>query len=64
MKIRLDNWLALNFSPPPAITTARLWIKQGKIFPTPVKIGRSYYLEESATFQSGQRPTLANRIPK
>nr|WP_231941639.1 excisionase [Burkholderia sp. PAMC 28687] len=51
------------FDPPPAITTARTWITQGKIWPAPVKVGRAYYVEEDATFQDGSaRPTLAQRV--
>jgi hypothetical protein len=45
-KIRLDEWLKREFYPPPAIRTARLWIKASKIYPPPVKAGRSYYIEE------------------
>ncbi|MGF6777839.1 excisionase [Paraburkholderia sp. GAS334] len=63
MKIRLDEWLKREFDPPPAIRTARLWIKAGKIYPPPVKVGRSYYVEQNATFVDSQtRPTLADRV--
>jgi predicted site-specific integrase-resolvase len=63
MKIRLDEWLKREFYPPPAIRTARLWIKAGKIYPPPVKVGRSYYVDENATFDDGTiRPTLAERV--
>lgn len=65
MKLRLDNWLARHFDPPPAITTARGWIRDGKIWPAPVKVGRAYYVDENATFQDRQtRPSLASRIPR
>src|SRR6266702_6144338 len=30
---------------------ARLWVNAGKIYPAPVKVGRSYYVEESAVFR-------------
>lgn len=65
MKIRLDEWLRRNYDPPPAIRTARLWINAGKIYPVPEKVGRSYYVEENATFQGGLtvRAPLASRIP-
>jgi hypothetical protein len=63
MKIRLDVWLKRNFDPPPAIRTARLWINAGKIYPPPVKLGRSYYVEQTAVFQDGiERPSLAQRV--
>ncbi|WP_434033665.1 excisionase [Cupriavidus sp. a3] len=65
MKKRLDEWLKSQFDPPPAIRTARLWIRDGKIYPAPVKVGRSYYVEENAVFQNGvARPSLASRIPQ
>ncbi|MFM0263279.1 excisionase [Paraburkholderia sediminicola] len=66
MKIRLDVWLERNFDPPPAIRTARLWINAGKIYPAPVKVGRSYYVEQNATFQDRNaiRAPLAQRIPQ
>jgi hypothetical protein len=63
MKIRLDEWLKREFDPPPAIRTARLWINAGKIYPPPVKVGRSYYVEQGATFNDGTaRPTLVQRV--
>ncbi|MBB5411854.1 hypothetical protein HDG34_005820 [Paraburkholderia sp. HC6.4b] len=65
MKIKLGDWLAREFQPPPAIRTARRWIKAGKIYPPAVKIGISYYVEEGAIFQGAiARPRLAERIPK
>ncbi|MFJ1253359.1 excisionase [Cupriavidus sp. CuC1] len=50
MKLRLDKWLALNFDPPPAIRNAHLWIKAGKIYPPPVKVGRHYYVDPGAEY--------------
>jgi predicted site-specific integrase-resolvase len=65
MELRLDEWLKREFCPPPAIRTARLWIRQGKIYPPPVKVGRSYYVEENATFADCRtRPRLVDRIPQ
>lgn len=66
MKVRLDLWLQRNFDPPPHIRTARHWIKTGRIYPIPIKVGRAYYVEESAEYidhQYGQRrPRLAERV--
>lgn len=65
MKKRLDLWLESQFDPPPSIRTARLWIKKGKIYPPPIKVGGSYYVEETAVFQDGvRRQSLADRIPR
>lgn len=62
MRVRLDKWLSDNFDPPPAIRTARLWINAGKIYPAPVKVGRSYYVEQNAVFRDGiQKPRLVDR---
>ena len=65
MKKRLDEWLKSQFDPPPAIRTARLWIRDGKIYPPPVKVGRAYYVDQDAKFQGAiMRPSLAQRIPR
>ncbi|QBR00479.1 excisionase [Paraburkholderia pallida] len=62
MKIRLDEWLKREFDPPPAIRTARQWIKNRKIFPAPEKVGRSYYVDDKAVFRNGvQKPRLVHR---
>lgn len=50
MKVRLDIWLQRNFDPPPDIRNAKLWIKQGRIYPPPIKMGRSYYVEQDAAY--------------
>ena len=62
MKVRLNDWLSKNFAPPPAIRTARLWIRDGKIYPPPVKVGRAYYVEQNAQFLDGSAPRLVQRI--
>lgn len=65
MKLKLDEWLKREFEPVPAIRTARIWIRDGKIYPPPVKVGRAYYVEQNATFQDPSiRPRLADRIPR
>lgn len=66
MRVRLDKWLSDNFDPPPAIRTARLWINAGKIYPAPVKVGRSYYVEQNAVFSDAKltRAPLVQRIPQ
>nr|WP_250502786.1 excisionase [Caballeronia sp. AZ7_KS35] len=65
MKVRLDEWIKRHFEPAPAIRTARLWIRDGKIYPPPIKVGRSYYVEDNATYQDRSiRPSLAQRIAR
>ncbi|HEM7881363.1 TPA: excisionase [Burkholderia contaminans] len=63
MKIRLNLWLEREFFPPPAMRTASRWIKQGKIYPPPIKVGNAYYVEEKAIYQEGNRALrLAERL--
>lgn len=63
MKIRLNLWLEREFFPPPAMRTARRWIKEGKIYPAPIIVGNAYYVEEKAIYQEGNRPLrLAERL--
>lgn len=63
MKIRLDEWLRREFLPPPAVRTARRWIKDRKIIPAPVKVGNAYYVEEGAILVEGNRHLrLAERL--
>lgn len=65
MKVRLGDWLKSQFDPVPAISTARAWAREGKIYPPPQKVGRSYYVEQNAVFNDGSiRQRLAGRIPQ
>ncbi|RUR65873.1 excisionase [Variovorax guangxiensis] len=47
-KIRLTAWAALHFDPPPAERTLRLWGREGRVIPPPLKIGRTYYIDQDA----------------
>jgi predicted site-specific integrase-resolvase len=47
--ITIEEW-RVRFSKPPAISTVRRWIRQGRIAPTPAKFGKQYYLTEEATY--------------
>lgn len=65
MKVLLDDWTKRNFDPPPAIRTVRQWIKEHKIYPAPIKVGRSYYVDQDAMFRDPSiKPRLADRIPQ
>ncbi len=47
--IPLPVWLEQTFGEhQPTINTARAWCRQGRIKPTPKKIGRTYYLQPNA----------------
>jgi predicted RNA-binding protein YlxR (DUF448 family) len=47
-RIRLTVWAAQQYNPPPAERTLRLWVREGRIVPAPVKIGRAYYVTPDA----------------
>lgn len=65
MRVRLNEWLKKEFEPAPALRTARAWIKDGKIYPPPTKVGRAYYVDEKAVYNDGAvRKRLAQRIPQ
>lgn len=60
--ITLEAWLKLNFETgtAPAIGTARRWAAAGKIYPKPLKHGRSYYVTQDARYT--ERPNEPPRI--
>ncbi|WP_321904450.1 excisionase [Paraburkholderia tropica] len=63
MKIRLDEWIAREFDPPPAVRTARQWIKDRKIYPPPQKIGRAYYVDDKAVYRDAvEKRRLVDRV--
>ncbi|HKR46499.1 MAG TPA: excisionase [Paraburkholderia sp.] len=42
--------------------TGRKWVRAGKIYPTPEKIGRSYFVEEGAVCRDAvQKQRLVHR---
>ena len=47
-KITLHAWAAKQFDPPPVENTLRIWARSGRIISTPVKIGRTYWVEPTA----------------
>jgi predicted site-specific integrase-resolvase len=63
-KITLTAWAAQEFDPPPAERTLRLWVKEGRIIPAPIKVGRTYYVQPDAKHQAeAQRGLrLADRL--
>ncbi|KTT56439.1 MULTISPECIES: excisionase [Pseudomonas] len=49
-KMTLEKWGETNFDPQPALNTLRKWAREGRIFPAPVKHGRSYYVDPDAQY--------------
>jgi predicted site-specific integrase-resolvase len=64
LKITLTAWAAQEFEPPPAERTLRLWVKEGRIVPAPIKVGRTYYVQPNAQhIAEASRPArLAARL--
>lgn len=64
LKISLTKWAVQQFDPPPADRTLRLWVKAGRIIPSPIKIGKTWYVEPTAQHiaevMAGDR--LVNRL--
>ena len=48
MRILLSDWAGLHFAPPPSLWTLRRLVRQGSIYPAPVKVGKAYYVEPTA----------------
>lgn len=62
MKILLSDWASRHYSPAPSTWVLRKWVRAGQIYPTPEKVGSSYYVDESARRQLSQRPSLVDRL--
>lgn len=62
--VRLSVWAAQQYNPPPAERTLRLWVREGRIVPAPVKIGRAYYVSPDARHiaEAARGKRLAERL--
>ena len=61
-KVLLEQWGREHFDPPPSLWTLRAMARAGKISPSPVKIGKAYYVEQDAEVVSTARRTLVQRL--
>ena len=50
MLVQLAEWAKENFSPAPHRNTLINWTRAGYIYPVPVFIGRSYFVEKDARY--------------
>lgn len=65
MKIPLADWAATRWAPPPSAWTLRRWARDGEIYPPPEKVGKTYYVEQSARrLSAGDQPagSLVERL--
>ena len=48
-KIRLSEWAARHYDPPPSLWVLRRWARDNEITPAPERVGREWYVAETAT---------------
>ena len=48
MKIKLNEWGKLNYSPAPSVRILRSWVSSGQIYPSPEKVGREWMVDVEA----------------
>jgi hypothetical protein len=54
--LTLEEWAAPRFTEPPSLFTLRMMARNGKFSPPAVKIGKAYYVEETARVIDPNRP--------
>ena len=63
MKLLLTDWAAKHYSPPPPLFTLRRWAREGEIWPAPERVGKFWYVDESAErLGHTTGPTLVQRL--
>jgi hypothetical protein len=61
--VPLLEWGEARFSPPPSLWTLRAMTRAGKIYPQPVKVGKSYYVDpEAEVIDPSRRQSLIDRL--
>lgn len=48
MKIKLADWAARLYDPAPSAWLLRKWCRDGEIHPAPERVGRDWYVEDTA----------------
>lgn len=49
--MRLESWATEKYGDDkPSVNTLRRWAREGHIYPTPTKQGRSYYVQANAEY--------------
>ena len=64
MKILLTDWAARLYAPIPSAWVLAQWRRQGQIHPAPEKVGREWYVEETARRITAETPraSLVDRL--
>lgn len=55
-KIKLRDWAERNFSPRPSDWVLNQMCRRGEIYPAPIKIGRDWWVHESARHIADSTP--------
>lgn len=64
-RITLTAWAAAAFDPAPSLWTLRKMVRERRIDPLPVKVGKSYYVQEDARpVDPSRRPSLVEKLRK
>lgn len=65
MQITLLEWADRNFGETkPSLRTMRRWAAEGKLKPSPVKIGRTLYIQPNAEFHGMTRAELSKSLER
>ena len=58
--VGIERWLELNYDAAdparPTVRTVRTWCRDGKVYPTPRKQGRAYFLDPHACYVDPANP--------
>jgi len=49
MKIPLQEWAAIHYNPAPSAHVLRRWARDGEITPAPERVGKEWYVSQTAT---------------
>lgn len=62
--VPLADWAATRYSPPPSDWVLRKWARAGEIYPPPERVGRDWYVDETARRLTQHRDSVVDRIKR
>lgn len=63
LKIKLKDWAARRYDPPPSAFILAKWHRSGELQPAPERVGKEWYIDENARrIAAGQRVSLVDRL--
>lgn len=61
--MRLERWAEEKYGrDKPSVHTLRRWARDGRIFPAPVKQGRSYFVQPDAEYADFSDPSASTNL--